>query len=60
VFGPVLVIIPYDNDAEAVQIANDSEYGLSGYVFGEDLARINTIASKMRTGMVHVNGIART
>ena len=58
VFGPVLVIIPYDDDAEAVQIANDSEYGLSGYVFGEDLARINTIASKMRTGMVHVNGIA--
>ena len=58
VFGPVLVIIPYDSDEEAIRIANDSEYGLSGYVFGEDLERINRIAARMRTGMVHVNGIA--
>jgi len=58
VFGPVLVIIPYDSDEEAIRIANDSEYGLSGYVFGEDLERINRVAARMRTGMVHVNGIA--
>lgn len=58
VFGPVLVIIPYEGDDQAVSIANDSEYGLSGYVFGSDVKRINSVAARLRTGMVHVNGIA--
>lgn len=58
VFGPVLVIIPYADEAEAVRLANESEYGLSGYVFGKDIARANAVAAQLRTGMVHINGIA--
>jgi len=55
VFGPVLTIIGYEDDAEAVAIANDTEYGLSGYVSGE-LAHAQQIALQIRTGMVHING----
>lgn len=55
IFGPVLSIIAYQDDDDAVRIANDSEYGLSGYVSGEqDHAR--QIARRMRTGMIHLNG----
>lgn len=55
IFGPVLSIIPYVNEEEAVQIANDTVYGLSGYVTGDpDNAR--RIAKQLRTGNVHVNG----
>jgi aldehyde dehydrogenase (NAD+) len=56
VFGPVLAIIGYDSVAEAIEIANDSPYGLSGYVWGEDEAQAQAVAAAMRTGMVHVNG----
>lgn len=56
IFGPVLVIIGYDDDDDAVCIANDSPYGLSGYVSGGDPERVRNVASKMRTGMVHLNG----
>ncbi|NVK57115.1 MAG: aldehyde dehydrogenase family protein [Alteromonadaceae bacterium] len=55
IFGPVLVIIGYEDDAEAVRIANDSPYGLSGYVSGTDKDRVRNVASQMRTGMVHLN-----
>ncbi|MEX2131590.1 MAG: aldehyde dehydrogenase family protein [Pseudohongiellaceae bacterium] len=55
IFGPVLSIIPYDNDDEAVAIANDTEYGLSGYVSGEP-SHAKAIARRLRTGMVHING----
>lgn len=55
IFGPVLSIIPYDNDEEAVAIANDTDYGLSGYVSGEP-THAQAIAKKLRTGMVHING----
>ena len=55
IFGPVLCIIPYDSDDEAVSIANDTPYGLSGYVSGGDLDRARSVASKLRTGMVHIN-----
>jgi len=55
IFGPVLVMIPYQNVDEAVAIANDSDYGLSGYVFGEDSAA-RAAAARLRTGMVHING----
>lgn len=56
IFGPVLCILGYDSEDEAIQIANDSVYGLSGYVNSSDLSRAREIARKMRTGMVHLNG----
>jgi aldehyde dehydrogenase (NAD+) len=56
IFGPVLSIIPYDDEDEAVRIANDTPYGLSGYVSSSNLERARKIAARMRTGMVHING----
>ncbi len=55
IFGPVLSIIPYDDEDDAVRIANDTPYGLSGYVSSSDLDRARRVASRMRTGMVHIN-----
>ena len=55
IFGPVLTVIPYDDDADAVRIANESGYGLSGGVFGSD-ERATAIARKVRTGSMGVNG----
>jgi aldehyde dehydrogenase (NAD+) len=56
IFGPVLVMIPYHDEAEAIRIANDTVYGLSGYVYSGSIDRARRIASKLRTGMVHLNG----
>jgi aldehyde dehydrogenase (NAD+) len=56
IFGPVLSIIPYDDEDDAIRIANDTPYGLSGYVSCADLDRARRIASRLRTGMVHING----
>ncbi|MSO37745.1 MAG: aldehyde dehydrogenase family protein, partial [Acidimicrobiia bacterium] len=56
IFGPVLVVIPYDDDDDAVRIANNSRYGLSGSVNGRDLDRAYGIAKRIRTGTVAVNG----
>lgn len=56
VFGPVLAIIAYDSLDEAISIANDSPYGLSGYVWGPDVAACKAVAARLRTGMVHING----
>jgi aldehyde dehydrogenase (NAD+) len=56
IFGPVLSIIPYDDEDDAVDIANDTPYGLSGYVSSGDLDRARRVASRLRTGMVHING----
>ena len=58
IFGPVLSIIGYENEEEAVSIANDSPYGLSGAVQSADVDRARRVASKMRTGMVYINGAA--
>lgn len=55
IFGPVLTILPYDSEDEAVAIANDSQYGLSGYVTGGDVDRAKEIALQIETGAVHVN-----
>jgi aldehyde dehydrogenase (NAD+) len=55
IFGPVLSIIPYDNEDEAVAIANDTPYGLSGYVSSTNLDRARAIAARLETGMVHIN-----
>jgi aldehyde dehydrogenase (NAD+) len=56
IFGPVLVVIPYEDDDDAVRIANNSRYGLSGAVSGADLDRAYGIAKRLRTGTVAVNG----
>ena len=58
IFGPVLVMIPYSDVDEAIEIANDSEYGLSGYVYGASTEEAMSVARRMRTGMVHLNGAA--
>ena len=55
VFGPVLSIIPYDNDEEAISIANGTDYGLVSGVFTKDLDRAMTTAKRMRAGQVFVN-----
>jgi len=56
IFGPVLVVIPHDGDDDAVAIANDSAYGLSGSVFSGDRDRAVNVANRIRTGTVGVNG----
>jgi aldehyde dehydrogenase (NAD+) len=56
IFGPVLVMIPYKDEEEAVRIANDTVYGLSGYVYSGDIEHARHIARRLRTGMVHLNG----
>ncbi len=56
IFGPVLTIIPYRTEEEAIAIANDTVYGLSGYVFGGTVERARDVARQLRTGMVHLNG----
>ena len=55
IFGPVLVMIGYENDDDAVRIANDTNYGLSGYISG-DSDRAKAMARRIRTGNVHLNG----
>jgi len=56
IFGPVLSILPYDSEDDAVRIANDTVYGLSGYVSSADHERALRVASRLRTGNVHLNG----
>jgi aldehyde dehydrogenase (NAD+) len=56
VFGPVLVMIPFADEAEAIVIANDSPYGLAGYVQSGDIARARRVARAIRAGSVHING----
>ena len=56
IFGPVLVIIGYDDVDHAVEIANDSNFGLGGYVSGEDLDAARAVSRRMRTGAIWVNG----
>ena len=56
IFGPVLSLIGYEDDADAVRIANDTLYGLSGYVSSGDPERAKAIARQLRTGNVHLNG----
>jgi aldehyde dehydrogenase (NAD+) len=56
IFGPVLCMIPYLNLDEAIDIANDTVYGLSGYVYGATPEEAMAVARRLRTGMVHLNG----
>jgi aldehyde dehydrogenase (NAD+) len=57
IFGPVLCVIAYDSEEEAVRIANDSRYGLHGAVLGTDLQRARRVASQLRAGRVVINGM---
>ncbi|MDU8929537.1 aldehyde dehydrogenase family protein [Alisedimentitalea sp. MJ-SS2] len=59
IFGPVLTIIPFDTEEEAVEIANDTPYGLTNYVQTQDGARLNRMARSLRSGMVEMNGQPR-
>ncbi len=59
IFGPVLTITPFDTEAEAIAMANDSVYGLAGYIQTADPARADRVARALRVGMVQVNGQSR-
>ncbi len=56
IFGPVLSILPYKTEEEAIEIANDTVYGLSSYVTSGDLDHARKVARRIRAGMVHING----
>jgi aldehyde dehydrogenase (NAD+) len=56
IFGPVLSVIAFEDDEDAIRIANDSIYGLSGSVFSADLDRALKVARRIRTGTLNVNG----
>jgi len=56
IFGPVLCIIAYENEDDAVRIANDTPYGLSGFVTAGDIERAHRVAKRIRAGNVHING----
>ena len=56
IFGPVLSLIPYEDEDEAVRIANDTIYGLSGGVWSSDPERAKRVARRLRTGQVEING----
>ena len=58
IFGPVLSILAYDGEDDAICIANDTPYGLSGYVSSSDADRAYNVAKRLRTGNVHINGAA--
>ena len=59
IFGPVLSIIPFEDEADAVKIANDTPYGLTNYVQTQDGAKRNRMALALRSGMVEMNGKSR-
>jgi aldehyde dehydrogenase (NAD+) len=56
IFGPVLCMIPYDDEEQAIAIANDTPYGLSGYVTSGDMDHARRVAKRIRAGNVHING----
>jgi aldehyde dehydrogenase (NAD+) len=56
IFGPVGLLVPFDDVAEAVRSANDTPYGLAAYVFSSDPARARRVASRLEAGRVSVNG----
>ena len=56
IFGPVLVIIPFNDEEDAISIANDTPYGLAAYLQTDDMDRAERVSSKLRAGAVHING----
>jgi aldehyde dehydrogenase (NAD+) len=59
IFGPVLAMIPFDSEDDAVAIANDTPYGLAAYVQSGDKVKAQRVARKLRAGMVQINGTSR-
>jgi len=59
IFGPVVVVVPFDDDDQAVEIANDSDYGLLSYVYCGDGARAYALARRIRSGSIGVNTVQR-
>ena len=60
IFGPVISLMPFDSEEEAIEIANDTDYGLTNYVQTSDGEKANRVARKLRSGMVDMNGQARS
>ncbi len=56
IFGPVLTMIPYETEEEAIRIANETVYGLAGYVASRDIEHARRVAAKIRAGNIHING----
>jgi aldehyde dehydrogenase (NAD+) len=56
IFGPVLCILPYKNEEEAIRIANDTPYGLAAYIWSGDLNRAARVGKRIRAGQVTING----
>ena len=56
IFGPVLSIIPFDTEDEAISIVNDTSYGLGNYLQTEDKEKAHRVAKKLRSGCVYING----
>ena len=56
IFGPVLSIIPFDSEEEAIQIVNDTEYGLGNYIQTSDMEKARRVAKRLRSGVVYING----
>lgn len=56
VFGPILAVMPYDNPDEAIAMANDTEYGLSSYIWSRDLNEVNKLTRGLKFGIINVNG----
>ena len=56
IFGPVLSVIPFETEEEAIEIANDTDYGLTNYIQTQDNEKVQRVARKLRSGMVDVNG----
>lgn len=56
IFGPVLVVIPFDDEAEAIRIANDTPFGLAAYIQTADIVRAERVARRLQAGAIHING----
>ena len=56
IFGPVLSVIPFETEEDAIKIANDTAYGLTNYIQTQDSQKVQRVARKLRSGMVDVNG----